>query len=295
MQADAFLEVRNVSKSFRHGRQKTGRMLALSDVSFTMAEGTFLSIIGPSGCGKSTLLRLIDGLQQPDSGEILIDGNRVDRPGRDRGLVFQAPNLMPWRTALRNVTFGLEAQGIHGAERTRRARALLELVGLSEFEDFYPSQLSGGMQQRVGLARALAVNPSVLLMDEPFAAVDAQTKLVLQEELERIWLMEEKSVVFITHDVDEALFLSDTVLVMSKSPGKIIDTVHVDFPRPRSFDIRGSVEFAALVRRLLDSLRHRQPTEDSSWAARSISSKEGPHDGESARVSGPGNVGDGSR
>jgi len=255
----AFLEVRNVNKSFAHARNKSARMQALKDISFTMKPGTFLSIVGPSGCGKSTLLRLIDGLQTADSGEILIGGRPVRGPGLDRGLVFQSPNLLPWRTAIGNVGFGLESLGIRGAEKTKRAKALLDTVGLTDFADFYPSQLSGGMQQRVGLARALAIDPAMLLMDEPFAAVDAQTKLVLQEELERIWLLDEKSVVFITHDVDEAIFLSDVVLVMSKSPGEIIDTVTVDFPRPRNFDIRGSAEFAALVRRLLDALRHTRP------------------------------------
>jgi NitT/TauT family transport system ATP-binding protein len=254
-----FLEVRNVNKTFAHARNKSARVQALRDVSFTMKEGTFLSIVGPSGCGKSTLLRLIDGLQTADSGEILIGGRPVRGPGLDRGLVFQSPNLLPWRTALGNVGFGLESLGIRGSEKTRRAKALLDTVGLGDFADFYPSQLSGGMQQRVGLARALAIDPAMLLMDEPFAAVDAQTKLVLQEELERIWLLDEKSVVFITHDVDEALFLSDVVLVMSKGPGEIIDTVTVDFPRPRNFDIRGSSEFATLVRRLLDALRHTRP------------------------------------
>lgn len=253
-----FLDVRKVSKSFTGHRGHQGdRVLALDEVSLSMSAGKFVSIVGPSGCGKSTLLRLIDGLDQPDSGEILIQSAPVHEPSLDRGVVFQAPNLLPWRTVQRNVEFGLESLGMGRRERAKRARELIELVGLGDFAESYPTQLSGGMQQRVGLARALAINPEMLLMDEPFAAVDAQTRLVLQEELERIWLQSGKSVVFITHDIEEALFLSDVVLVMSKSPGRIIDTVPVGFPRPRRYDIRGTAEFAALVRRLLGALRVR--------------------------------------
>jgi NitT/TauT family transport system ATP-binding protein len=251
-----YLEVRGVSKWFsgHRGHQGAG-VQALDQVSLSMPAGQFVSIVGPSGCGKSTLLRLIDGLEVPDAGEVLIEGTPVREPSLDRGVVFQSPNLLPWRTVQRNVEFGLESLGVRRAERAARARELIDLVGLGDFAESYPSQLSGGMQQRVGLARALALNPAMLLMDEPFAAVDAQTRLVLQEELERIWLQSEKSVVFITHDIEEALFLADVVLVMSKSPGRIIDTVPVSFPRPRTYDVRGTAEFAASVRRLLDALR----------------------------------------
>lgn len=221
-----------------------------------MTEGTFLSVIGPSGCGKSTLLRLIAGLDRPDTGEILVRNEVVGGPGLDRGVVFQAPNLLPWRTASRNVELGMESLKVGRAERRRRAAELLELVGIGNFGHFYPWQLSGGMQQRVGLARALAIDPVLLLMDEPFAAVDAQTRQLLQEELQRIWLASLKSVVFITHDIAEAIFLSDVVLVMGKSPGTIVDKVAISFERPRDYSIRGTTEFAELESRILHVLRH---------------------------------------
>lgn len=252
----SFLESRHLCKSFATGTRQNARLSVLSDISFSMTEGTFLSVIGPSGCGKSTLLRLIAGLERPDSGEVLVRNEVVCGPRLDRGVVFQAPNLMPWRTASRNVELGLESLGIRRAERRRRATELLELVGIGNFGHFYPWQLSGGMQQRVGLARALAIDPVLLLMDEPFAAVDAQTRQVLQEELQRIWLASLKSVVFITHDIAEAIFLSDEVLVMGKSPGTIVDKVAVGFERPRDYSIRGTTEFAELETRVLHVLRH---------------------------------------
>lgn len=253
---DADLEVRGVGKSFIFGQGKRQQHKdAIEDISFSIPSGTFLSILGPSGCGKSTLLRLIDGLQRPTTGQILINGREVTGPGLDRGFVFQSPNLLPWRTVIDNIKFGLEPLGIPRHERAARAADLLSTVGLEAYANYYPSQLSGGMQQRVGLARALAIEPSMLLMDEPFAAVDAQTRLALQEELERIWLLSENTVVFITHDIEEAIFLSDRVLVMSKSPGTIIDQVDIGFPRPRDWDIRGTPEFAALVHRILGGLR----------------------------------------
>ena len=253
--APAFLEIRNLRKTFSGRSKNEERVVALNDVNLTLADREFLAIVGPSGCGKSTLLRMIDGLDHPDSGQILLRGSPVTKPGLDRGVVFQAPNLLPWRTVQRNIEFGLEAKKIPKAQRRERADELLELVGLEKFGGFYPKQLSGGMQQRVGLARALAIDPTLLLMDEPFGAVDAQTKLVLQEELERIWLQTDKAVVFITHDIDEAIFLADRVVVMSPGPGRIIDDVDVPFERPRDFDVRGTPEFAALVRRVLDGLR----------------------------------------
>lgn len=252
----SFLETRHLCKSFPAGTRDGGRLSVLSDLSFSMTERTFMSVIGPSGCGKSTLLRLIAGLDRADSGDVLVRNEIVSGPSLDRGVVFQAPNLLPWRTASRNVELGLESLGIRRAERRNRARELLELVGIGDFGHYYPWQLSGGMQQRVGLARALAIDPVLLLMDEPFAAVDAQTRQVLQEELQRIWLASLKSVVFITHDIAEAIFLSDVVLVMSKSPGTIVDKVAVEFERPRNYSIRGSMEFAKLESRVLHVLRH---------------------------------------
>lgn len=258
--AQAFLEIRNIRKTFSGRTKNEDRIIALNDVNLTLADREFLAIVGPSGCGKSTLLRMIDGLDHPDSGQVLLRGNPVTKPGLDRGVVFQAPNLLPWRTVLRNIEFGLEAKKMPKAQRRERSKELLEIVGLNKFGSFYPKQLSGGMQQRVGLARALAIDPTLLLMDEPFGAVDAQTKLVLQEELEQIWLRTEKAVVFITHDIDEAIFLADRVVVMSPGPGRIIDDIQVPFDRPRDFDIRGTPEFAALVRRVLDGLRSQPGT-----------------------------------
>lgn len=251
----AFLDVRGVSKTFSAPGKSGRQVQALRNVSFQVGPREFLSIVGPSGCGKSTLLRLVDGLERPEGGQILLAGKSVRSPGLDRGVVFQSPNLLPWRTVVRNVEFGLESKGVSRSARRKAALDLLGLVGLGGFANFYPSQLSGGMQQRVGLARALAIDPAMLLMDEPFAAVDAQTKLVLQEELEKVWLQTEKAVLFITHDIEEAIFLADRVLVMSKGPGRIIDTVEIDFPRPRNFDLRGTPEFAALVHRVLEGLR----------------------------------------
>jgi NitT/TauT family transport system ATP-binding protein len=251
-----FLEVDSVTKTFVIERRKLQEELcALDGVSFDVAEGNFVAICGPSGCGKSTLLRLIHGLRPPDSGQIRVRGEPVLAPSLDRGMVFQNHGLMPWRTVQRNVEIGLEALHLGRDERRARAAQWLEKVGLNDFAGYYPAQLSGGMQQRVGLARALAIEPEMLLMDEPFGALDAQTRVVLQEELERIWHAETKTVVFITHDIEEALFLSDRVLVMSARPGKIIADIAVDAARPRGTGFRASPEFAALKGRIWDLLR----------------------------------------
>jgi NitT/TauT family transport system ATP-binding protein len=256
-----YLELDSVTKTFVIERRKAQEELcALDGVSFDVAEGSFVSICGPSGCGKSTLLRLIHGLRQADSGEIRVRGERVDAPSLERGMVFQHHGLMPWRTVQRNVELGLEALHIGADERRKRALLWLEKVGLTEFAGYYPAQLSGGMQQRVGLARALAIEPEMLLMDEPFGALDAQTRVLLQEELERIWHADAKTVVFITHDIEEALFLSDRVLVMSARPGRIIADITVDAVRPRGTAWRSSPEFAALKGRVWDLLRTGQQT-----------------------------------
>lgn len=255
---DNFLEIRNVSKVFdvRHARQLR-RTIAIDDVSLNAETGTFLTIVGPSGCGKSTLLRIIAGLDSPTAGSVRVAGREVLKPSRSCGVVFQSPNLLPWRSAISNIELGLEVQRRPSTERAKTALRYLEMVGLKDYAHYYPGQMSGGMQQRVGIARALAIDPDVLLMDEPFAAVDAQTRLSLQEQLEQIWLMTKKSVVFITHDIEEAIFLSDRVVVMSGSPGKVIDDVSVGFKRPRDYAIRGTAEFASLVRRVLTGLRVR--------------------------------------
>jgi NitT/TauT family transport system ATP-binding protein len=251
-----YIQVKDVTKSFRvRQRRDSGNLVALEDVSLEIEEGSFVAVCGPSGCGKSTLLRLIHGLDKPDSGQIYAGGELVDRPSLTRGMVFQAHNLMPWRTIERNVALGLESLRLPRAERERRISTWLDKVGLEEFADYYPAQLSGGMQQRVGLARALVLDPQALLMDEPFGALDAQTRVVLQEELERIWVNESKTAVFITHDIDEALFLADRVIVMSPRPGRIIADIAVEEPRPRGTAWRSSPHFGELRGQIWDLLR----------------------------------------
>jgi NitT/TauT family transport system ATP-binding protein len=218
---------------------------ALDGVDLTVGAGEFLVVVGPSGCGKSSLLDLLGGLSRPTSGRILLDGSLVTGPGLDRGIVFQQYALLPWRTAQGNVEFGLEAIGVPRRERAARAREFLDLVGLSGFEGRYPHELSGGMRQRVAIARSLAYDPDVLLMDEPFAALDAQTRESLQDELLRIWKATGKTVVFITHGIDEAVHLGQRVAVMTSRPGRIKEVVPIDLPAPGDGDDpRSSPEFS---------------------------------------------------
>ncbi|MEU1391102.1 MULTISPECIES: ABC transporter ATP-binding protein [unclassified Nonomuraea] len=233
--------IRNVSKEFTV-RDAGEPFTALSGIDLDVREGEFLTLVGPSGCGKSTLLDLVAGLTEPTSGQIVVNGAPVTGPGLDRGIVFQQYALFPWRTALANVAFGLEAKGVPRAERTERARRHLELVGLSGFEDRYPHELSGGMRQRVAIARSLAFDPDVLLMDEPFAALDAQTRESLQEELLRIWQHTRKTVVFITHGIDEAVYLGQRVAVMTSRPGRIKEIIEVEFDS-REGDLRAAPRF----------------------------------------------------
>ena len=230
------LVVRDVSKSFRiRGRRGSDDQIlhVLGGVSFEVRQGELVSIIGESGCGKTTLLRIIQGLIHLDSGSILVDDAPVSKPGRDRGFVFQHASLLPWRSAQKNVEFGLELQGVPAPARSQRAVDLLKLVGLSHAADQYPHQLSGGMQQRIGLARALAIDPAILLMDEPFSALDAQTREVLQNELLRIHGETEKTTLFVTHDLDEAIYLSDRIIVLAARPGRVKKIIQVPFQRPR--------------------------------------------------------------
>jgi ABC-type nitrate/sulfonate/bicarbonate transport system ATPase subunit len=247
------VEVVGVSKSFP--RNGAGPLHVLNDVDFRLEAGTFTCLVGPSGCGKSTLLRIVDGLIEPDSGEVHIGGKKVVGPSLDRGFVFQQFNLLPWRTVVANVEFGLENKGVKKAERKERARRVLKLVALDEFENYYPGQLSGGMQQRVGLARALAVDPALLLMDEPFGSVDDQTRMLLQEELLKIWEQTQKTVIFVTHDIEEALYLGDRIVVMCARPSRISRIVDVPFPRPRTDDIRGVPEMGRLKREIWEELK----------------------------------------
>jgi NitT/TauT family transport system ATP-binding protein len=237
------LSIRHLSKCFRD-------LEVLSDISVDVSEGEFVGIVGPSGCGKTTFLRIVDGLESADDGEIRIDGRVTTKPGPDRAFVFQNDSLFPWRNVWRNATMGLEIQGRLRSHTRERVRGLLELVGLGGFERFYPRQLSGGMRQRLNLARALAVNPEVLLMDEPFAALDAQTREIMQTELLRIWEATRATVLFITHQIDEAVYLSDRVLVFSRRPGKIQEDIRIELPRPREFKIKRSAEFTAYVARI---------------------------------------------
>jgi NitT/TauT family transport system ATP-binding protein len=234
------------------------RVHALDDVTFSAAPGEFVSIIGPSGCGKSTLLRIVHGLTKLDGGVANVGGEQVSRPSPKCAFVFQGTNLFPWRTARRNVEFGLEMRKVPAAERHERANRLLELTGLSGFENSYPAQLSGGMQQRVGLARALAVEPEALFMDEPFGALDAQTKLLMQAELHRLVREMGKTVLFVTHDMEEAVFLSDRIIVMSARPGKVLADVRVTLPRERTDALRKSPEFAELKDHIWEVLRTQQ-------------------------------------
>ena len=226
------------------------RVLALDGVSITIDAGSFVSIVGPSGCGKSTLLLIIDGLVTSTGGTVAIDGRLVTRPGPDRAMVFQEASLFPWYSALRNCAYGLECQGVPRRDAEKRARPLLAMVGLAGFEHHYPSELSVGMQQRANLARAIAVDPDVLLMDEPFAALDAQTRELMQAELLNIWAQTRKTVVFITHQIDEAIYLSDRVIVMSARPGRILDDIPISLPRPRSLEVKRSPEFSAIADRI---------------------------------------------
>ncbi|MEW2417625.1 ABC transporter ATP-binding protein [Streptomyces sp. NPDC046866] len=223
----AKIEFRSVTKTFPTKDRKQGEFTALDGIDLEIEAGEFLVVVGPSGCGKSTLLDLLAGLTRPTSGRILLDGTPVTGPGTDRGIVFQQYALLPWRTALGNVEFGLEATGVPRRQRAERAREFLDLVGLAGFEDRHPHELSGGMRQRVAIARSLAYDPDVLLMDEPFAALDAQTRESLQDELRRIWQRTGKTVVFITHGIEEAVYLGGRVAVMTSRPGRVKEVVPV--------------------------------------------------------------------
>lgn len=225
-------------------------LTAVQDVSFDVAPGEFVALIGPSGCGKTTVLNAVAGLQPVSGGRICVGGVTVSGPGRDRAMVFQAPALLPWRTVARNVAYGLELQGVKRAAARATAQRYIELVRLHGFEESYPHELSGGMQQRANLARALAVEPQVLLFDEPLAALDAQTREYMQAELQRIWLERPMTALYVTHHIAEAIFLADRVLVLAASPGRIKADLSVDLPRPRSLSIQRTPAFLALAERI---------------------------------------------
>jgi NitT/TauT family transport system ATP-binding protein len=237
------LEIQNLHKSF-------GELQVLRDLNFQVGDHEFLAIVGPSGCGKTTLLRTIAGIETPNEGQVIIDGRRITKPGADRGFVFQQDSLLPWRTIWKNLVFGLEVNGRLTEEAVVEAKKLLKLVGLSGFENFYPNQISGGMRQRVNLARALALNPEVLIMDEPFSALDAQTREVMQLELLRIWQQGRKTVLFITHQIDEAVFLADRIVVLGRRPGWVKEIIGIDLPRPRELAMKRTAAFGAYVDRV---------------------------------------------
>ncbi|HKU94904.1 MAG TPA: ABC transporter ATP-binding protein [Vineibacter sp.] len=226
------IAIASVTKTFDSGKGR--RHLALADISLDVAAGAFVSILGPSGCGKSTLLYIVGGFIPPSTGEVLVNGARVNGPSPDRGPVFQEFALFPWKTVLGNVMYGLERQGVGRQQAQARARELIAMVHLSGYEDFYPKELSGGMKQRVAIARTLAYGPSILLMDEPFGSLDAHTRTRLQNDLLEIWERDRKTVLFVTHSVEEAVFLSDRVVMMSRSPGHLKEVIDIDLPRPRS-------------------------------------------------------------
>ena len=246
------LELEDVSLAYPN--RDGSRFLALEHIDLAVERGEFVTIVGPSGCGKSSLLMLIAALQRPTGGTIRLNGTPVTQPGPDRAFVFQDFALLPWRTVLKNVELGLELRRLPAAERTETARRYIAMVGLRDFERHFPHQLSGGMRQRVGIARALSVHPEVLLMDEPFGALDAQIRQLMAVELLKIWERDRKTIVFITHDIDEAVFLADRVVVMSASPGRFIETLPIDLPRPRPLALRNEPKFVAYRERIWDVL-----------------------------------------
>jgi NitT/TauT family transport system ATP-binding protein len=244
---DVILEVKNLTKTYKSSK---GETIALKNVSFKTHKREFVCIIGPSGCGKSTLARILAGLESFSGGEVLLDGKPIEGPSRDRGMVFQGYTLFPWRTVKQNVMFGLEMNGMGPNQAGPEAELWLELVGLEKFGNAYPHELSGGMKQRVAIARALVNQPRILLMDEPFGALDAQTRAKMQAHLLEIWRNIDITVVFITHDLDEAIFLADRILVLKAHPGEVMELIEVPVPRPRNSTQINSPEFLATKARL---------------------------------------------
>jgi NitT/TauT family transport system ATP-binding protein len=251
----AILTLRHVSKVFGAADNGSQQVVAVNDVSLAVDSGGFFSIIGPSGCGKSTLLRIIGGLLDPSAGELTVGGEPVKGPHPWIGMVFQEESTFPWRTTLGNVEFGLEMRGVSSNQRRAKAREMLQLVGLSGFEERYPSELSGGMKQRVAIARALVLEPKILLMDEPFGALDEQTRIILGEELLRIRDELKQTIVLVTHNINESVQLSDRVMVMTARPGRVKEVVSIDLPHPRDSSIIASDRFGRLVAQVWSALR----------------------------------------
>jgi NitT/TauT family transport system ATP-binding protein len=251
---DSAISISGLSKTYRTDDGQPAYE-ALKGVDLDVRPGEFVSLIGPSGCGKTTLLKIVDGLISYDEGQVLVEGRKITSPGPERAVVFQTFALLPWLTARENVAFGLRLRGVAKDNAGRTADEHLEMVGLKGFEDRFPRQLSGGMQQRVGLARALAVDPDILLMDEPFGSIDAQTRTILQNDLLRIWDAARKTVLFVTHAMDEAVFLSDRVAIMATRPGRIAEVMAIDLPRPRTDATRKDPRFVELTTHVWDRLR----------------------------------------
>lgn len=251
-QSRGAIDIKNLGVVFNAGGNTVE---AVSSVSMDVKPGEFVSLIGPSGCGKSTLLNIVAGFVKATSGDALLDGAPIRGPGSDRGVVFQQYSLFPWLSVRKNVEFGLKMKGVPAAQRVPQARTLLGLAGLLAFENHYPDQLSGGMKQRVGIVRALATSPQVLLMDEPFGALDAQTRVVMQEILTNMWQQFRISVLFVTHDIDESIFLSDKIYVMTARPGRIKAEIKVPLPRPRTPEMTYTPEFIGLVQQLKALIR----------------------------------------
>ena len=248
-----YIQARNVSLSFRPKNRDP--VTALQGLNLEVGHGEFLSLVGPSGCGKSTFLNVLLGLLRPDQGDLQLGGKKITGPGYERAMVFQEFGLLPWRTVLANVELGMELKGMPVSIRRQRSNELTNLVGLRGFENHYPHELSGGMKQRVGLARALATDPEVLLMDEPFAALDAQTRDLMQAELLQIWDRTKKTVIFVTHSIEEAAYLSDRVAVITSRPGRAKKVLDIKLPRPRDYEMRLSPEFNDIKADIWHSLK----------------------------------------
>lgn len=247
----AFLEVKNVEKIFKDEKRGT-ELQALQNINFSIEENEFVCLLGGSGCGKSTLLNMIAGFEKPTSGEILMDGKKIEKMGADRGMVFQQPTLMPWLTVQKNISFHLKLKGLSLRQQKIEAQKYIDMVGLTGFEKHYPHELSGGMNQRVGIARALLQNPSLILMDEPFAALDPFTKAEMQEELVRIWQENKRTIIFVTHSIEEALILGTKIIVLSKRPGRVNKVIDLNMSRPRDTT---STVFNQYKREILDLIK----------------------------------------
>lgn len=249
----SYIQVKNLS--FDYISTQNGNTQALKEVNFSLKEGEFVAIVGPSGCGKTTLLNCMDGLLRTTSGSIFINGKKIDSPGTDRAFVFQDPVLLPWRKVLGNIAFGLEMQNLSKEIIKERSENLVKMMHLKGFEKFYPHQLSGGMKQRVNVARALVVNPNILLLDEPFSNLDAQIREIMQQELLGIYDKNKKTFIFVTHSIEEAIYLADRIIILSKRPGGVKKIINVNFKRPRNLTVKDSVKFNKLKRQITNIIK----------------------------------------